>query len=151
MGGNKVKIETTRFGEIEINEEEIIEFVVGPYGFEELTEYTLLADEDSPFFWLQSISDPDLAFVVTEPWAFYEDYEFDLHDEIKNKLNLSDQEEVLVINMITVPNDKPKEMTMNLKAPIIINKEDKLAKQIILEEEEYPVKYRLFNNEEALA
>ena len=146
-----MKIETTRFGEIEINEEEVIEFVVGPYGFEELKAYTLLADEDSPFFWLQSISDPDLAFVVTEPWAFYEDYEFDLNDEIKDKLNLSSKEEVLVVNMITIPNDKPKEMTMNLKAPIIINKEDKLAKQIILEEEEYPVKYRLFNNEEALA
>ncbi|MBM7557470.1 flagellar assembly protein FliW [Halanaerobacter jeridensis] len=146
-----MKIGTNKFGEIEINKEEIVEFIVGPYGFEELTDYVLLAEEDSSLFWLQSVEDEDLAFVVSEPWTFYEDYEFDLNDNVKEKLNLDNKEEVLVVNMITVPNNKPREMTMNLKAPIIINKDDKLAKQIILNEGDYPVKYKLLDDEEALA
>ena len=144
-------LETTKFGEVEIDEAEIIEFLVGPYGFEELTEYTLLVEEDSPFFWLQSISDPDLAFLVSEPWNFYEDYGFNLADQVKEKLQLENKEQVFVVNMITVPNDEPEKMTMNLKAPIIINKDDRLAKQIILEETDYPVKYDLMEEEEALA
>ena len=144
-------LETTKFGEVEIDEAEIIEFLVGPYGFEELTDYTLLVEEDSPFFWLQSISDPDLAFLVSEPWNFYEDYGFNLADQVKEKLQLENKEQVFVVNMITVPNDEPEKMTMNLKAPIIINKDDRLAKQIILEETDYPVKYDLMEEEEALA
>ena len=150
-GGGKVILETTKFGEVEIDEDEIIEFLVGPYGFEELTEYTLLVEEDSPFFWLQAINDLDLAFLVSEPWSFYEGYEFDVDDRIKEKLKLTSREQVFVVNMITVPNDKPQEMTMNLKAPIIVNKEERLAKQIILEEGDYPVKYSLIDGKEALA
>mgnify|MGYP006294366659 CR=1 FL=1 len=142
-----MKIETTRFGDLEVNEEEIIEFVVGPYGFEEQKEYTLLADDDSPFFWLQSISDPDLAFVVTEPWIFYEDYEFELGEELKNKLDLENKENVSVINMVVIPDDTTK-MTINLKSPVIINQEEKIAKQIILEDEDYPTKYRIFEDKE---
>lgn len=142
-----MEIETTRFGELEIEETEIIEFIVGPYGFEEETEYTLLADEESPFFWLQSISEPDLAFVVTEPWIFCEDYEFELGDKIKSKLDLKDKENVNVLNMVVIPENK-RQTTMNLKSPIIINQENKLAKQIILEEEDYPIKYKIFADEE---
>ncbi|MGM0370368.1 MAG: flagellar assembly protein FliW [Bacillota bacterium] len=145
-----MKIETTRFGEIDIVEERIVEFVVGPYGFEEQMQYTLLADEESPFFWLQSISEPDLAFVVTEPWIFCEDYEFELGDEIKSKLKLKDKENVTVLNMVVIPENK-RQTTMNLKSPIIINQENKLAKQIILEEEDYPIKYRIFAEEDASA
>ncbi|MGM0370401.1 MAG: flagellar assembly protein FliW [Bacillota bacterium] len=142
-----MKVETTRFGKIEVKEEEIIEFVVGPYGFEDQTEFVLWAEEESPFFWLQSINDPDLSFVVSEPWPFYEDYEFDIGDQLKNQLKIINQEDVLVVNIVVVPTD-PQNMTMNLKSPIIINKNQKIAKQIILETEDYPVRYQLFNNSE---
>jgi flagellar assembly factor FliW len=142
-----MEVATSRFGEIEVKEEEIIEFVVGPYGFEEKKQFVLWAEEDSPFFWLQSVEDSELAFVVSEPWSFYEGYQFDISDQLEEKLELDDQEDVLVINIIVVPTD-PKEMTMNLKSPIIINKEQQVAKQIILEEEEYPVRYQLFDSEE---
>jgi flagellar assembly factor FliW len=145
-----MKIETTRFGEIEIEEEGIIEFVVGPYGFEEETAYTLIEDEDSPFFWLQSITDPNLAFVVTEPWLFYENYEFELGDELKGKLNLKNKADVLVINMVVIPNEM-KKITINLKSPIIINQQQNLAKQIILEDEKYPTKYPILQEKEGVS
>ena len=84
---------------------------------------------------------------MTEPWNFSSNYEFDLTDEVQEELNIESTEEVMVVNIVVVPDD-PQEMTMNLKAPIIINKDKRLAKQIILEEEAYPVKHRLFDAKE---
>lgn len=92
------------------------------------------------------MTDPDLAFVIVEPGVFCQDYEFSLNDKVKDELQLESKAEVLVMNIVVVP-ENPKEMTMNLKAPIIINEKKRIAKQIILEEEEYPVKYRLFEEE----
>lgn len=142
-----MKVETTRFGEIEVEEDNVLNFLVGPYGFEEEKEFVLWSEEETPFFWMQSINSPDLAFVVSEPWAFYEEYEFDISEQLEEKLALKSQDEVLVFNIIVIP-ENPKEMTMNLKSPIVINKKERLAKQIILEEEDYPVRYRLFNDQD---
>ncbi|SJZ44200.1 flagellar assembly protein FliW [Selenihalanaerobacter shriftii] len=142
-----MKLETTRFGKIDIDKQEIITFKQGLYGFKDEKGFILLADEETPFFWLQSTTDPDLAFIVTEPWSFYQDYEFDLKDEIQNELQVETKKEVLVINIVVVP-DNLQEMTMNLKAPIVVNQEQKLARQIILDEEEYSVKYKLFDDKE---
>lgn len=141
-----MKLETTRFGEIDVKDEEVIEFVQGLYGFKSEKEFVLLADDDTPFFWLQSVNNAELAFVVTEPWHFYQEYEFELDDEVKEELKLEDKEDVLVVNIIVVP-EEPEEMTMNLKAPIVVNKREKIAKQIILEDEDYPVKYKIFENQ----
>ena len=142
-----MKVETSRFGEIEVSKDEIIEFTVGPYGFEDEREFILWTEEESLFFWMQSINDPELAFIVSEPWSFYEDYEFDISEKLEEKLQLEEKGDVLVVNIIVVP-EEPKEMTMNLKSPIIINKKEKIAKQIILDDENYPVRYQLFNEQE---
>lgn len=144
-----MELETTRFGIIEIKEEEIITFKQSLYGFEDEKEFILLEDAETDFFWLQSVTNPDLAFVVTEPWAFCPEYEFELTDEVKDELNLESKKEVLVVNIVVIPED-PQGMTMNLKAPIVINEKERTAKQLILEEE-YPVKYRLFGDGESIS
>ena len=141
-----MQLETTRFGKIDIDEQEIIIFNHGLYGFKDEREFVLLVDEGTPFFWLQSINSPDLSFIVTEPWGFCENYEFDLNDSVQEELKIESEEEILVVNIIVVP-DNPKEMTMNLKAPIIVNKDENLAKQVILDEEEWPVKYRMLSGQ----
>ncbi|GAB6100039.1 flagellar assembly protein FliW [Halanaerocella petrolearia] len=145
-----MKFETTRFGEIEFKEEEVIEFVVGPYGFEDEKQFTLIDNGEDAFFWLQSITNPDLAFVVTEPWSFYPDYEFEIGRELEGMLELEDKEDVLVINIVTVP-ENLQDITMNLKAPIIVNKKNQIAKQFILEDKDYPVKYPLIEGQENIS
>jgi len=147
-GVDNVKLETTRFGEIEVAENEIITFKQGLYGFRDEHQFVLLSDEETDFCWLQSITNPDLAFIVIEPWAFCKDYEFDLSEEVKSELEVESEKDILVLNIVVVP-ENPREMTMNLKAPVIVNKGTYLAKQIILDSEEYPIKYRLFGEKES--
>lgn len=143
-----MELETTRFGKIELDEEEVITFSQGLCGFGNEKEFVLLVD-DTPFFWLQSVNNPDLAFVVTEPWQFRQDYAFELNDEIKEELKIEAKEEVLVMNILVIPED-PQEITMNLKAPIVVNEEKRIAKQIILEED-YPIKYKIFDEQENIS
>ncbi|PRX32579.1 flagellar assembly factor FliW [Orenia metallireducens] len=141
-----MELETTRFGKIEIKEDEMILFNQGLYGFKNEKKFVILKEEESDFFWLQSSTNSDLAFIVTEPWNYIKYYEFDLNDELQKELNISSKEDVMVINIITVP-ENPKEMTINLKAPIVINYKERLAKQIILDDERYQIKHRLFYDE----
>ena len=145
-----MELETTRFGKIEVNKSEIITFQQGLYGFKDNEQFILLEDEETEFFWLQSVTNPELAFIVTEPWSFCADYQFDLDKEVEKELKLESKEEVLVINIVVIP-DNPKEMTMNLKAPIVINQQEKLDKQLILDDYQYPVKYPLFNDKQEVA
>ncbi|MGM0471740.1 MAG: flagellar assembly protein FliW [Bacillota bacterium] len=141
-----MKIETTRFGELEIDSEGVIEFPTGLAGFEEIKEYVLLTRE-APFLWLQAANEPDLAFVVTNPWNFYSQYEFELKDKVQQELKINKSAEVLTLTLVVIPN-QIKKMSINLKAPLIINQQQKLAKQIILEEE-YPIKYYLLEGQGA--
>jgi len=145
-----MKLETTRFGEIDIDEKERINFPQGLYGFKSEKEFVLLATDETPFFWLQSVANPELAFIVTEPWGFCSNYEFDLKKEVQNELNVTSKDDVMVINMVVIPDD-PQEMTMNLKAPVIINRKERLGKQIILDDERYAVKYKLLQEERSVS
>lgn len=142
-------IETRRFGEIEISEEQdIIQMVGGLPGFEDAKKFILLNhDADSLFKWLQAVENPELAFVVMEPFIFCPDYHFDLSDDELAELELTKPEEVVVLAVLSVPED-PKKITANIKAPIVINRTKRRGKQIILNNEAYPVKYYLFLQEE---
>ncbi|SDC72579.1 MULTISPECIES: flagellar assembly protein FliW [unclassified Candidatus Frackibacter] len=145
-----MELKTTRFGKIEIDPDEVISFKQGLYGFKDNKEFILLMDDETPFCWLQAIDNPDLAFVVTEPWNYCEDYEFDLDNEVKKELKIEEKQDVLVVNIVVV-SDNLQDMTMNLKAPVIINKNEQIAKQIILDDDDYSVKYKLFNDEENIS
>jgi len=149
-GGEEMELKTTRFGKIEIDPDEVISFKQGLYGFKDNKEFILLMDDETPFCWLQAIDNPDLAFVVTEPWNYCEDYEFDLDNEVKKELKIEEKQDVLVVNIVVV-SDNLQDMTMNLKAPVIINKNEQIAKQIILDDDDYSVKYKLFNDEENIS
>ncbi|MBM7623033.1 flagellar assembly protein FliW [Sporohalobacter salinus] len=140
-----MKLETTRFGKLTVDSEEIIKFEKGLAGFEDIREYVLLTSEP-PFLWLQAANNPELAFVVTDPWNFYADYEFELKSSIQDKLQITAKDEVLTLSMVVIP-EEAEQISINLKAPIIINEKKKIAQQVILDEE-YPIKYYLIDNEE---
>ena len=126
-----MKLFTARFGEIEINREEIITFPDGILGFEDVKEYCIFnMEEGNPLMWMQSIDEPSLAFVIISPFAFKSDYLINLSDADTEFLKLKQAEDSQTFSIVVVPED-PNKMTANLQGPIIINSKEKIGKQVI--------------------
>ena len=139
-----MKVETTRFGSIEIDENKVLTFVKGILGFPEDRRFALLPhSEKSPFFWLQSLDSPDLAFVVINPALIVEDYNFEIPGDMESDLGLEDsgQAEVLVLVTFRRDNGRSLKLTANLLGPLIINVDNRRACQAVLDPKEYPVRF----------
>ncbi len=143
-----MKVITKIFGEVEIDDERIIVFPSGIIGFPELTKFTLLHDEESGdnvgIRWLQSLDEPAFAMPVMNPLIVKEDYNPVVEDELLKPIGELDSEEMLVLVTVTVPSDLTK-MSVNLRGPIIINAKERKACQIIVEGDEYVVKYPIYD------
>lgn len=139
-----MQLKTAHFGVIDINEADFIYFPEGIPGFEESKRYALIGHDtnDSVFFWLQSVDMPELCFVVTDPFMVYDGYVVDLEDEDVLLLQITDPSKVLTLAIVIIP-EKIDEIRVNLKAPILINIEKKLGKQIILDNDNLPIRYYL--------
>jgi flagellar assembly factor FliW len=136
-----VRISTTRFGDINIDESRIIQMLGGMLGFEHLKRYVLLIqDEKIPFWWLQSIEDGSIAFVVINSLAVKPDYEPVVSDDEVKLLEIASPEDAVLFSVVTIRSD-PFKVTANLKAPIVINAKKMLAKQVVLIDPDYPVQY----------
>ncbi|MBQ3434585.1 MAG: flagellar assembly protein FliW [Selenomonadaceae bacterium] len=139
------KIYTSRFGEIEVDEAKIVHFKDGIPAFEDEHEFIILPyEEESPYYFMQSLRSPDLAFLLTIPFLFFNDYSFEIDDETIKELDIKHQEDVFYYSMITIPNGSVRYMTANLLAPIVVNSENMRAKQVFLEKSQYTTKHRLF-------
>ena len=141
-----MKINTKVFGEVEIADDKIIHFPSGIVGFPELTEFTLLHDEEKgvgSIHWLQSIQEPGFAMPVMDPLLVCPDYNPEVDDELLKPLGGLDPEEILVLVTVTVPSDL-KKMSVNLRGPVIINAAAKKACQVIVEGVNYQVKYPIY-------
>ncbi|WP_418791021.1 flagellar assembly protein FliW [Phosphitispora sp. TUW77] len=137
-------VKTRRFGDLSIEEQDIITMGGGLLGFEDYTKYVLLDHDDkSPYKWLQSLENPELAFVVMEPFVFFPDYQFELSQNDIKELEVAKTEDVAVLVILVIP-ENPREMTANIKAPLVINMHKMKGKQVVLNNEAYPVKLYLF-------
>ena len=143
-----MEIETTRFGHVEIDESLIITIPEGILGFEDLKRFIILDhfDKESPFKWLQSIEDPSLAFVITDPLIFVSDYKAKVHKNEIGSIKLSDATKALIVVIVNIKRDHS-EITINLQGPLVINSEEKLAKQCILRTDDYSVRHIIFSQE----
>lgn len=137
-----VKIQTKAFGEIEVSDKQKISFPDGILGFEFIKDYYLLDMEDSPFYWLQSIEEQDIAFVVIQPDLFIPDYKLKVNNAELESIDIKDKEDILIFTIVTIP-ENPSEMTANLQGPIIINKKNNLARQAISLDDNHRVKHAL--------
>jgi flagellar assembly factor FliW len=139
-----MKIDTLRFGEIMVEEKDIIQFQQGLPGFEELKQFTLVKLEGSlPFSFLQSLDDGAVAFLVTNPFVFFPQYEFSLSDSAQEELHIQQEQDVAVWGIVTVQGSLEK-ATVNLLAPIVINRNKTMGKQVILHGSDYKTKHRIF-------
>jgi flagellar assembly factor FliW len=143
-----VEIETTRFGHVEIDEGLIITLPEGILGFEDFKRYIILDhfDKESPFKWFQSIDDPSLAFVITDPLIFVPDYKAKIHKEELKGIELSDAYTALIVVIVNIKRDHS-EITINLQGPLVINPEKKLAKQVIIRTDDYVVRHVIFSKQ----
>ena len=139
------KFDTTRFGEIEVEEEKIVTFSGGIPAFSEETEFVILPyDEESPYYFMQSLKTPELAFILTNPFSFFPDYQIEIDDKSVKELEIVNQDNVALYTIVTIPNGSLRYMTANLLAPIVLNTENMKAKQVIMEKSNYKTKHRLF-------
>lgn len=139
-----MKCKTIRFGEMEVDEKDIIQFPEGILGFEKSKQFCLVDPGDDTFIlWLQSLSEPEVAFPLLEPKLFREGYEVKLTASERELLQLTEMREAVVFSIITIPEDVSR-MTANLKAPIVINSRAMTGKQAVLNKNEYSVKHSMF-------
>lgn len=141
-----MQITTKVFGEITIDDEKIIHFPYGIIGFPELTDFALIHDEEKgtdTIHWLQSLQEPAFAMPVMDPLIVCPDYNPEVDDELLNNIGEIVPEELLVMVTVTVPKDI-KKMTVNLKGPMVINAAQRKATQVIVEGDEYPVKFPIY-------
>ncbi len=141
-------IQTRVFGEVEIDDEKIITFHSGIIGFPDLKRFTLLYDAEKTggIKWLQSLDEPAFAMPVMDPLTVKENYNPVVEDELLKPLGELKPDETLVLVTVTVPKQL-ENMSVNLQAPIVVNAENKMACQIIVDNEsgEFPVKFMIYD------
>ena len=143
-----MKVNTKIFGEVDIEDEKLIEFTGGIVGFPELTTFALIHDEEkgvgAGIRWLQSMQEPGFAMPVMDPLSVVPDYNPEIEDELLKDLGELNEENLLVLVTVTVPSDLTK-MSVNLRGPIVINAQTRRACQVIVEGEEYAVKFPVYD------
>ena len=142
-----MKLTTRIFGEVEIEDNKIINFPNGIIGFPDLKNFTLMHDEEQgsgTIKWLQSIEEPGFAMPVIDPLVVCPDYNPEVDKNIIQDIGDLKDEDILVLVTVTVPHDLTK-MTVNLMGPFIINAEERKGVQAIVENSDYPVKFPIYD------
>ncbi len=139
-------VHTVNFGDLEVPDEKIINFREGLPGFPQIRHFTLLElDQIRPFRYLQSLDDPPIALLVINPFLVDHDYKFDISESDMDEICSRNTGDVSVYAVANVPED-PREATLNLMAPIVINDVNRCGKQVILHDSGYSVKFPLFGS-----
>jgi flagellar assembly factor FliW len=142
-----MKLNTKYHGIIEYSEKEIINFKKGLPGFENLKKFILFTVEENEIFSiLHSIEDSQVGIVVMSPFIVCKDYQFKLEKQQIKELNIKSEKDVLALVTVTLSSNI-KNITANLRAPIVVNIKDKIGEQIIIEKEDYKIKYPIFQEE----
>jgi flagellar assembly factor FliW len=135
---------STRFGELQVPAESVIEFPSGVIGFPHTTKYVML-EHKHPFSWLHSIEDPNLAFVVVDGFEFGQ--QFDVKPPFGDKdTDIKDDDEYAILIIVTVRSD-PRLTTANLKAPIFVNMRNRRGVQVIFDDPRYSTRFPLWSEE----
>jgi len=136
-----VKVDTKGLGLIEVDERQKVIFPQGLFGFENFKDYVLLDAEQEPFYWLQSVEEKKIAFIILDPFLFRADYEIKIENEDLSDLGIDSPEKALIFAIVTIPEDGP--ITANLQGPLIINKDTMTGKQAVINDPRWHTKHDL--------
>ena len=140
-----MQFRSSRFGLVEAEEDKVLSFPLGLPGFEHLRRFVLLpGPEGSVFGWLHSIDSESTAFLVTDPFFFFADYYVDIPEQDTKELELEASADALVLVIVSVPEGNVARATVNLLAPLVINTEKRLARQVILHSSPFTTNHPLF-------
>ena len=137
-----MQVETKTMGTVTVDENQIITFPNGLYGFEEYHRYAILEAEYQPFYWLQSLDETNLAFIIVDPFLIISDYELDIDDRTLCEIGIDSPGDVILFSIITIPADGSA-VTANLQGPVVINRKNRLALQVILSDSKWTTKHNI--------
>ena len=136
-----MEIQTSRFGWLSVDDDRLMTFPRGLLGFPKHNQFALVqTGPDNYFFWLQSVDDPNLAFVVTDPTVFFKDYQAPLREETSAELQMTDPSFMQVFAICNKVGDW---LTGNLLGPILVNSQNRLATQVVLTEKKWTTRQPL--------
>ena len=136
-----MNLETTRFGNVEIEDDRVITFPSGMLGFSSYSKFVLLQpDEQGVFFWLQSTEAPDLAFVVTDPALWIPDYQANIRKDQMEELGMSELAEAQVLVIVNKRDDV---ITSNLQGPLVVNVQGRTGMQLVLADKRWSTRHEL--------
>ena len=137
-------VTSSRFGEISYSEEDVLVFPRGLPAFEKNRNWILAGEEDNAIKWLQNIEDGDLALPVTTPDAVMPDYNAKIPEDELDLVGSRDFADLALLIVVSIPEAAPWDMTANLRAPILVNLKSRKAVQVIVLNEEYPIRHVVF-------
>ncbi len=138
-------IETSRFGDFEFPDNKVIAFPQGLPGFEDLHRFVILEIEKSkPLYWLQSTENKAIALPTIIPFELLDNHIIQVRDSDLEDLHVEDQSDLIVMNVVMIPEDVT-QMTANLAAPIFINAKEGIGKQVLIDAKELPIRYPIYD------
>ncbi len=141
---------TRFFGEVDIDDDKILTFDNGIMGFEDMKRWTLIYDiekgAEGPISWFQSLDEAGLALPVISPYSVTSKYEPIVEDELLKPLGEFKDEDLVTLLTITIPSSDPSRTTANFKAPLLINPVNRKGIQIIVNNEDYPIKFSIYDS-----
>ena len=133
-----MKILTSRFGEIEVEDSAVVGMPAGVIGFPGRQRYVIIRhNPESPFYWFQSVDESDLAFVIVDPKVFMPDFDLPMPKSLLEAIGAESPEQVSVFVIVTIPEGRPEAMTANMLGPLVVNAQARLARQIVLDDRRY--------------
>ena len=141
-------VETRLFGEVYVGDDKIVTLPQGIIGFPDLQKFTLIFDSEKEnggsIMWFQSLDEPQFALPVMVPTTVKPDYNPTINDELLKPLGELNEDNIYVLVTVKVPSNL-RDMTVNLRAPIIINTDTLLGGQLIVEDEDLPVRFKIYD------
>lgn len=141
----KIKIKTREFGLIEVDEDAVYEFPEGVYGFESEKRFAVFSREIEgySFLYLQSADNLVPCFLAFEPWDMCPDYQPEMSKEDLDSCQADNIDDLIFLVIATVPS-KIEELSINIKSPVVLNPKTRKAKQVILQNPDYTVRFYPF-------
>lgn len=140
-----LSVSTSRFGEVKVDPDKIITMTSPFLGFPDSRRFILIPHgEDTPFMWLQSLDDSQLAFVLIPALILIADYQPEITKQVRLELKAEEKKELTIFLLLTIPKNNPLKMTANLLGPLVINPEQLLAKQVVLDARKWDPRWPVF-------
>lgn len=142
----EVTIQSKPYGEVTVEERQLLRFPSGLFGFERMEHFALLDSTAPPFLWLQSLDDPGLAFILVNPYLVVREYVLDIDPLELREIGDPPEEDLLVFAIVTIAQEENR-VSCNLQGPVIINRRARLGRQAISLDSRWSIRHSLLEKE----